>query len=293
MMAKLVAVATLAVASIHGWRVPQQTRSEAAAESVAEEASVAALEAGAQGGAEEASVAALGGPNTSIVNGRPASRCEWIWMVSVEDRSGHWCGGTLIDSRWVLTAAHCLGGADYVRAGSYIRDSNEGQQVRVAQKIEHPRYSRGPTEYDFALLRLSSSVRMGSCVGTVSLPQQGRDVAPGTTCTITGWGALYQGGPLARELQEVQVDTMSNSACKRTGYSNSEIRSSMLCAQGRNSQGITDACQSDSGGPLVCRVGGRWRVFGATSWGKGCAAASYPGIWARVHYVLDWIESYV
>jgi len=298
MMAKLAAVAALALASIHGARIPQQTRPEDGAQTGAEEASVAALEAGEQSGAEEASVAALGGPNVSIVNGRPASRCEWIWQVSMEiggsgSSSSHWCGGMLIDSRWVLTAAHCLGGADYVRAGSYIRDSNEGQRVRVAQKIGHPRYNSGNYDYDFALLRLSSSVRMGSCVGTVSLPQQGRDVAPGTTCWITGWGTTSSNGPLATRLQEVQVDTLSNTACKRTGYSNSQIKPSMLCAQGRNSQGVTDACQADSGGPLVCQSGGRYRVFGATSWGRGCAAANYPGVWARVHYVLDWIGDYV
>merc|ERR1719203_203966 len=65
----------------------------------------------------------------------------------------------------------------------------------------------------------------------------------------------------------------------------------MLCAQGRTSDGkIVDACQGDSGGPLVCEDGGRWTAYGATSWGIGCAGEKYPGVWARIHEAVDWIE---
>jgi len=231
----------------------------------------------------------LDGPNVSIVNGRPASQCTWTWQVSLEDGGSHFCGGMLIDSRWVLTAAHCLGGSISVRAGSYRRSSNEGQSIRVDRQIEHPRYNDRSKDYDIALLRLRSPMQMNSCVSTVGLPR--RDVAPGTTCTITGWGTTSAGGSSARNLQEAEVQVMSNTACRRTNYSNSDIKDSMLCAQGRDSNGYIDACQGDSGGPLVCQDGGTWRVYGATSWGYGCAEAVHPGVWARVHYVLDWIES--
>jgi len=276
MVAKLAAVTMLALANIHGVRIRHKAHPEARA----------------QCGAKGASVAALDGPNSSIVNGRPASECEWIWQVSLEDSNGHFCGGMLIDSQWVLTAAHCLGGTIHVRAGSYYRNSNAGQRIRVSQQIAHHRYNSRNYDFDIALLRLQSPVQMNGCVGTVCLPERG-DVAPGTTCWITGWGRLSSGGPRPNALQEVQVDTMSNSQCKASNYTNSEIKDSMLCAQGRNAQGITDACQEDSGGPLVCRSGGVWRVFGATSWGRGCAEEAHPGVWARVHYVLGWIESYV
>ncbi len=51
----------------------------------------------------------------------------------------------------------------------------------------------------------------------------------------------------------------------------------------------SDACQGDSGGPLVCEVDGQPVLYGITSWGFGCAAANYPGVWGSVAYAIDWI----
>merc|ERR1719330_2343302 len=133
---------------------------------------------------------------------------------------------------------------------------------------------------------------MNDVVGTVCLPTEGNDVQGGESCQITGWGTLSSGGSRPRILQEAQVTALSNQDCQNTAYAASEITPDMLCAQGRNAAGgITDACQGDSGGPLVCNTGGQWAVYGATSWGYGCAGANYPGVWSRVHTALDWIDS--
>merc|ERR1719284_2267195 len=69
-----------------------------------------------------------------------------------------------------------------------------------------------------------------------------------------------------------------------------KIYSNMICAQGKKGSAIVDACQGDSGGPLVCQTGSSWTLYGATSWGYGCADKAYPGVWARVHEALGWIE---
>merc|ERR1712238_521719 len=94
------------------------------------------------------------------------------------------------------------------------------------------------------------------------------DVAAGATCWITGWGTLRAGGPQPNVLHEAAATTRANNDCGR--YSN---------------------CQGDSGGPLVCESNGEWTLHGATSWGRGCASASFPGVWARVNFVMDWVNA--
>merc|ERR1719145_173209 len=232
----------------------------------------------------------------TIVNGEPADECEWNWQVGLRSSSSGspWCGGMLITPEWVLTAAHCLAGESSINvvAGKHARSTNSGnEQSSWSSKIVmHPQYNSNKYSKDFGLVKLQTPMQMNNCVGTVALPTT--DVAAGTSCWITGWGTLSSGGGTPSVLQEAQVTTISNNACwQQYSYSSSDIDSSMLCAQGRNSNGqITDACQGDSGGPLVCNRGGQWAIYGATSWGYGCAGASYPGVWSRVYTVLDWIE---
>jgi secreted trypsin-like serine protease len=199
----------------------------------------------------------------------------------------------LIDEEWVLSAAHCMSNPNFevVFGAHSMSTTTSTWQVRPALAVyNHPLYDAATTNYDFALVRIAP-VELGSCVGTVCLPTAG-DVSPGKKCWITGWGTLSAGGDQPDIHQEGAVNIISNKACTSTfGYSASQITEQMLCAQGTTANGdIVDACQGDSGGPLVCETGGVWTVYGATSWGRGCAGARYPGIWARVHEQLDWIE---
>jgi secreted trypsin-like serine protease len=235
----------------------------------------------------------------SIVNGAEADECEWKWQVGLVRKGARegttpYCGGMLIANKWVLTAAHCMQTAlPKIVAGEHsIRARSGKEQYRNAtRQFPHYLYNENTFDHDYALLELESPVDLTSCVGTIGLPEV--DVSGGEECWITGWGTLSAGGRQPDVLQEAKVKILSNDDCKSTGYSASQITPAMICAQGRNADdSIADACQGDSGGPLVCKTGvdGAWAIDGATSWGRGCAGENYPGIWARVFNVKDWIN---
>ena len=99
---------------------------------------------------------------------------------------------------------------------------------------------------------------------------------------------IFLGGSAPNNLQYVRVPAITNAQCN-SDYGGS-ITSSMLCA-GYRGVGGKDACQGDSGGPYVCNNNGNAVIAGVVSWGIGCAHPNYPGVYARVTTVLDWVKN--
>jgi len=239
-----------------------------------------------------------------IVGGEAASEDEHPWQVGVFlwNRQHPDCGGTLISSTHVLTAAHCtvhrgttrkLPASDVrVLLGEHNVTDREFNRVDVAEIINHPNYNPTTVDNDYAILRLAKPVSFTKKVSPACLPDDLTSTYEGTLATITGWGLLRDEGRAPNVLQEVDVTAITNAKCQsefpRSQIFPDTITKNMLCASAPGK----DSCQGDSGGPLIAPENGRQALIGIVSWGWGCAGSwgkEWPGVYARVTEQMDWI----
>merc|ERR1712062_806546 len=223
-----------------------------------------------------------------IVGGQAASS-PIPWQVSLRQcNSGgcHYCGGTVLDSKTILTAAHCqVSTSHYIMVGAVNR--NDGQNVAVANVI-NSNWNQQTMDNDIAILKLSTPLTLGGDVQAICLPSDNFAPAVGAPCWVSGWGTLQSGAnSLPQQLQYVGVPVVSQASCNNA-YSNG-ITANMICAG--LSTGGKDSCQGDSGGPFVCMENGNPVITGVVSFGIGCALADYPGVYARVTQYLPWIRA--
>ena len=222
-----------------------------------------------------------------IVGGNPATQGDRTYQAYLGG-----CGGTIIADTWVLTAAHCVGSGSpsSVRVGLYDRYSNEGETISVSQIIAHPNYSG--SSYDVALLKLASPVNSGYVRAKLPTSEVLQAVAqPGDMLTVSGWGALSEGGSGPDVLHEVDVPVVSTAVCNSSAAYGGQIDDTMICAGYQ--EGGKDSCQGDSGGPIVAAYQGEIYSIGTVSWGHGCARPNKYGVYARTSHFIDWINSYI
>uniref|UniRef100_A0ACB8ET77 Uncharacterized protein n=2 Tax=Sphaerodactylus townsendi TaxID=933632 RepID=A0ACB8ET77_9SAUR len=222
------------------------------------------------------------GDDDKIVGGYTCARNSVPYQVSLN--SGyHFCGGSLINEQWVVSAAHCYKSRIQVRLGEHdIMQDEGGEQFISSEKIiRHPNYDSWLLDNDIMLIKLSQPVAVSSQIAPIPLPQG--CAAPGTECLISGWGnTLSSGVNYPDLLQCLEAPIITHAECEQS-YPG-QITDNMICVG--YLEGGKDSCQGDSGGPVVCDG----ELQGIVSWGIGCALSGYPGVYTKVCNYLDWIQ---
>lgn len=262
-----------------------------------------------------------------IINGTAASETQFPWQVGLSrDRQNiyfnQFCSGSIIDARWILTAAHCVNDAPnnlHVVAGvSNLFDEDDAQVIAVEEILLHPQFTTvagtAALEHDIALLRLRTPIDFIHCgqrcttIDWLDTPSEAASIQRGTAALINGWGRTVDcqtnpercaelrsssAGSLTLSPAQLQWATVNVDGCLSGSslHDATQISVNMLCAS--EPRVGADSCQGDSGGGLtVTAADGRGQVLaGITSWGRGCAQAGFPAVYTRVARYDQWINN--
>ncbi|XP_017575494.1 vitamin K-dependent protein C-like isoform X1 [Pygocentrus nattereri] len=219
------------------------------------------------------------------------------WQALILNAKGKFhCGGVLIDESWILTAAHCLETSlrFSVRLGDYLRFKKEDSEVTipVSKIVSHPKYNPVTVDNDIALLRLATPVKFTNYILPACLPS--RSLAErvlhlnGTQTVVTGWGKQNETAThYSSALGFINIPLVDHAECARHMVNN--LTQNVLCAGiiGK----VRDACEGDSGGPMMTQYHNTWFLIGLVSWGEGCGHTDKLGIYTKVSNYLEWIDS--
>nr|KAF6368349.1 coagulation factor X [Myotis myotis] len=229
-----------------------------------------------------------------IVGGRDCKDGECPWQAHlIKENNEGFCGGTILNEFYILTAAHCLNQEKRfkVRVGDRNTEKEDGNEMvhEVEVIIKHNKFDNKTFNCDIAVLKLKTPIKFRMNVAPACLPE--KDWAESTLMTqksgiVSGFGRIHEMGRTSVTLKMLEVPYVDRNTCKlSTPFS---ITPNMFCA-GYDSK-LEDACQGDSGGPHVTRFKDTYFITGIISWGEGCARKGKFGIYTKVTNFLKWIE---
>ncbi|RWS11937.1 Clotting factor B-like protein [Dinothrombium tinctorium] len=246
-----------------------------------------------------------------IVGGTEAYPGEFPWSVAIFEKTldgklVHICGGSILTDRFILTAAHCFSGS--VNPSNYVIGVGSSfLHKTVKHEIEkiilHPDYESSFYYNDIALIETEKPLTFNTLVRPVCLPFNNK-IASGDQVSVAGWGLLNFEGVKSEVLNKATLNVIPRKRCNHT-YSVHKSRKipdgiteDFVCAGAPDYS--RDACEADSGGPLIKRestrpspvyqLEGKFTQFGIVSFGYKCAYKGYPGVYTDVSRFLDWIK---
>ncbi|XP_017766530.1 PREDICTED: transmembrane protease serine 9-like [Eufriesea mexicana] len=241
-----------------------------------------------------------------IVGGSEATPGAYPWQVSLQwgwlFGQSHFCGGSILNSQWVVTAGHCVlavpsYGDFVVKAGKHnlkLKESSE-QTIKVAKSFVHEKYVGNVAPYDIALLKLETPLKMNNLVQAISLPKTG--ATPTGDAILTGWGSTSRtSNPIMPDklqvalLPIVDLNTCREAIEKLTGPS--PLHATNVCT-GPLTGGYS-ACNGDSGGPLIHNGSGKAQLIGIVSWGiVPCGTVGAPSVYTSTSSFVSWVENII
>lgn len=233
------------------------------------------------------------GVSSRIVGGELAPEGSWPSQVFVNPAGEYVCGGTLIEPRWIITAAHCVDDESVTAENTPVALGQKTAPFSNLQELTHIRVSPGYDSYsilnDIALLRLAKPSSLPTA--RVISPGQAALLQPGTPAYIAGWGTTcYKECSLSRDLIQATLQLLPDEECI-IPYQDLFQSGKQLCAGAPN--GGVDSCQGDSGGPLEVDGPDGRLLTGIVSFGVGCAEAEYPGVYTNISDHWDWLSRYL
>uniref|UniRef100_A0A8D2DWK8 Coagulation factor IX n=1 Tax=Sciurus vulgaris TaxID=55149 RepID=A0A8D2DWK8_SCIVU len=229
-----------------------------------------------------------------VVGGENAKPGQFPWQVLLNGKIDAFCGGSIINEKWVVTAAHCIepGVKIEVVAGEYnIEEKEDTEQKRnVIRIIPHHNYNATINKYnhDIALLELDKPLILNSYVTPICIANREYTniFLKFGSGYVSGWGRIFNRGRSASILQYLRVPLVDRATCLRS--TKFTIYNNMFCAGFHD--GGRDSCQGDSGGPHVTEVEGTNFLTGIISWGEECAMKGKYGIYTKVSRYVNWIK---
>ncbi|XP_077570720.1 tissue-type plasminogen activator [Stigmatopora nigra] len=248
----------------------------------------------------------LNRPAFRMFGGRGSDITEQPWQAAINvyqprlRKHFHRCGGILIDSCWVLSAAHCFGALDkpsrlqVILGRTFRKENASSEQIFNIDKYWiHEKFNNETFDNDIALLKLKSDIGMCAInspeVLPVCLPESGLVLGDWTECEISGYGKDSEfSAHYSERVKRGFVRLWPRERCVPDVLSGRPVTPNMLCAG--DTRGLDDACKGDSGGPLVCRNNDKMTLMGVISWGDGCGQRDKPGVYTRVTRYVNWIQ---
>ncbi|KFO73924.1 Coagulation factor X, partial [Cuculus canorus] len=212
--------------------------------------------------------------------------------VLLNEEGEEFCGGTILNENFILTAAHCMNQSKEIKVvvGEVDREKKEHSETMhtVDRILVHSKYIAETYDNDIALIKLKEPIKFSEYIIAACLPEAdfaNEVLMNQRSGTVSGFGREFEGGRLSKKLKVLEVPYVDRNTCKQS--TNFAITENMFCAGYDTEQ--KDACQGDSGGPHVTRYKDTYFVTGIVSWGEGCAKKGKYGVYTKLSRFLRWV----